>query len=163
METREISLKTCHCDWLKNAANDARFPVVYDGQSNAFKLQCQLDDGTLGYAVLNYCPFCGGKAPDLREEQIFTHISEQERRRLQELTRQIKTIEDAFRVLGEPQRMDSPSQLETQLAQAESELLRAARSLTYQNLSETAIIHITEYEQGNLSIVIQEKFLGKRP
>jgi len=160
MNTPEQSTtRICHCDWLKNAANDERFPVEYDAQSDTFKLQCQLGDGNLGYTVLYYCPFCGGKAPNLRKESTFARISEQERLRLQELTRQIKSIEDAFRILGKP---ETSSLLEAQLSQAENELLQAARSLTYQNISETAIIHITEYEQdGGVSIVIQEKYLGE--
>jgi hypothetical protein len=162
MDTPEKSIRTCHCDWLKNAANDERFPVEYDRQNNTFKLQCQLGEGQLGYAVLHYCPFCGGRAPDIRKEKTFTHISEQEHQRLQQLTQQIKSIEDAFRILGEPQMMDPPSFLETRLSQAENDMLRAARSLTYQNVSETAIVHITEYEQGNISIVFQEKYLGER-
>ena len=122
MNTAEKSTRICHCDWLKNAANDPRFPIEYDAQSNTFKLQCQLGDGNLGYAVLNYCPFCAGLAPDLRKEKIFTHISEQERQRLQEITRQIKSIEDAFRILGEPDPRYAASRLESQM---ESQLLES--------------------------------------
>jgi len=153
MSSEDKAVKTCTCDWLKNAAEDARFPVDYDEESNQFKLRCQLEDGELGYIVLHFCPFCGGKAPDIKKERTFACISEQEFLRLQELTRQIQSIEDAFRILGEP---------EFGVGGAEQELLEAARSLTYQNISETATIHITEYEQGKVRIVIQEKFIGKR-
>lgn len=166
MATHEKSIKTCTCDWLKNAADDARFPIEYDRQTNEFKLCCQLEDGTIGYTVLHYCPFCGGKAPDIRKEQSFTQLSEQEFLRLQELTRQIKSIEDAFRILGEPElgepEFNEPEFNEPEFSRAEQELLQAARSLTYQNLSETATIHIIEYEQGNVRIVIQEKFIGRQ-
>ncbi|WP_455212341.1 DUF6980 family protein [Kaarinaea lacus] len=157
MALQEKPSKTCTCDWLKNAAEDARFPIEYDRESNEFKLCCQLDDGEIGYTVLHYCPFCGGKAPDVRKAQSFAQLSEQEFLRLQELTQQIKSIEDAFRILGKPE-IGEP-----ELTQAEQELLQAARSLTYQNVSESATIHITEYEQGNIRIVIQEKFIGKQP
>ena len=156
MASREKSVKTCTCDWLKNAADDPRFPIEYDRQNNEFKLCCQLEGGEIGYTVLHFCPFCGGKAPDIRKEQSFTQLSEQEFLRLQELTQQIKSIEDAFRILGEPE-LGEP-----EISQAEQELLQAARSLTYENLSETATIHITEYEQGNVRIVIQEKFIGRQ-
>ena len=159
MTSHEKSVKTCTCDWLKNAADDPRFPIEYDPQKNEFKLCCQLEGGEIGYTVLHFCPFCGGKAPDIRKEQSFTQLSEQEFLRLQELTRQIKSIEDAFRILGEPE-LGEPELGEPEFG--ESELLQAARSLTYQNLSETATIHITEYEQGNVRIVIQEKFIGRR-
>ena len=106
----------------------------------------------MGYTVLHYCPFCGGKAPDIRKEQTFTQMSEQEFLRLQELTQQINSIEDAFRILGKPELGERE--------QADQQLLEAARSLTYQHLSESAVIHITEYEQGKIRIVIQEKFIG---
>ena len=160
MTAREKSTRVCTCDWLKNAATDARFPVEYDEQSNKFKLQCRLEDGKLGYTVLHFCPFCGGMAPDIRKEKTFTQISEQEFLRLQELTRQIKSIEDALRILGEPQLVYSPLSMQAQISQAEQEMLQNARSLTYQNISETAIIHITEYEQGGVRIVFQEKYIG---
>ena len=159
MVIQEKNTKTCTCDWLKNAADDARFPVEYDQESNEFKLCCQLENGEMGYTVLHYCPFCGGKAPDIRKEQTFTDISEQEFLRLQELTQQINSIEDAFRILGKPE-LGEPALGELQLARADQELLEVARSLTYQNLSESAVIHITEDEQGNIRIVIQEKFIG---
>jgi hypothetical protein len=152
MTSQEKPVKTCTCDWLKNAADDARFPIEYDRQTNQFKLCCQLGGGEVGYTVLHFCPFCGCKAPDIRKEQLFTEISEQEFLRLRELTRQISSIEDAFRILGEPELLGS-----------EQELLDAARSLTYQHLSESATIHIIEYENGNVRIVIQEKYIGTQP
>lgn len=151
MASVDKEVKICSCEWLKNAAADERFPIEYDVESNQFKLRCELGDGELGYTVMHFCPFCGGKAPDVKKEQNFAQLSEQELLRLQELTRQIKSIEDAFRILGEPQ-----------LAQVEQEFLEAARSLTYQNISEAATIHITEYGQGDVRIVFQEKYIGNR-
>ncbi len=166
MVLQEKPMKTCTCDWLKNAADDARFPIEYDRESNEFKLCCQLGGGEIGYTVLHYCPFCGGKAPDIRKEQTFAQISEQEFLRLQELTRQINSIEDAFRILGKPElgnpELGEAELGEPELGQAEQELLEVVRSLTYQNVSDTAVIHITEYEQGNVRIVIQEKYIGRQ-
>jgi hypothetical protein len=171
MASQDKPIKTCTCDWLKNAADDARFPIEYDKETNEFKLCCQLGEGEIGYTMVYYCPFCGGKAPDIQKEQTFTQLSEQEFLRLQELTRQINSIEDAFRILGKPEigkpdlgepESAEPGTWEPEMAAAEQELLQAARSLTYQNLSETATIHITEYQHGDVRIVIQEKYIGSR-
>ena len=159
MAFQKKSLKTCTCDWLKNAADDERFPIEYDEESNEFKLRCDLGEGQRGYTVMHFCPFCGGKAPDIKKERTFSRISEQEFIRLQEITRHIRSIEDAFRILGKPE-LGKPEPGNPEMG--EQELLEAAHSLTYQNISETATIHITEYEQGQVRIVIQEKFLGKR-
>ena len=149
----------CSCDWLKNAANDERFPVIYDEQTNQFKLLCQLEDGQKGFIVLHFCPFCGGMAPDVKKEETFAQISEQEFNRLQELTRQIKSLEDALRIFGEPE-LDIPQRANADLVEQED--LETGRSLTYTNISETAVVHVTEYEGGGIRIVFQEKYIGKR-
>lgn len=153
-------MKTCTCDWLKNAANDERFPVEYDEQDNQFKLRCQLGDEKPGYTVLYFCPFCGGRAPDLKKEKIFAQISELEFERLQDIAREIQSIEDAFRILGEPEQEFSREEQRAILSAEEKELMDAARALTYQNVSETATIHVIEYKEGGVRIIIQEKFIG---
>lgn len=160
MHNDDSEQRHCVCNWLLEAMEDPRFPVEYDSETNQFKLICRLSENEVGYTVLHYCPLCGGKAPDIRQQQLFAQMSQQELNRLQALTNEIKSIEDALRILGEPE-MDVPQTAQSALMEEEEEMEEFMRSLTYENLSETAVVHITDFANGHVRIVFQEKYIGK--
>lgn len=157
MKNLEEHSKTCQCEWLKEAAEDVRFPIEYDKDKNQFKLRCLLDDDHIGFTVLHYCPLCGGLAPDVRKEQNFLDLSSQELLRLKRITGEIKSIEDALRVLGHPEEL--MEQVKREITDLYVEELR---SLTYHNVSETAVIHVIADDDGSVRIVFQEKYIKKR-
>lgn len=50
-----------------------------------------------------FCPFCGGKMSGFNSSRLKQHsISKQEEERLKKLTVHIKSIEDAYEILGKP-------------------------------------------------------------
>jgi hypothetical protein len=141
----------CDCRWLIEAAEDLRFPVFYDEQDNQFKLICQLENGGTGYTSFYFCPMCGGRAPDLRKQALFEQVTAQELTRLQALTQDIQSIEDALRILGKPE-LDAEPRTGRE----------PGRVLTYHKVSETAVVHITASADGTVRIVFQEKYIGSR-
>jgi hypothetical protein len=87
----------CTCGWLERAAEEPSSPIGFDERLNEYHLV----HGRF-YSIFRFCPFCGCKAPKSRRESLFEVVPEAEMERLQNLVKGIKTLDDARRVLGEP-------------------------------------------------------------
>ena len=90
----------CDCNTLQEAADNPLLPIEFDSQVNEFHLVYK--DGSQGHSILYHCFFCGGKAPESKRHLLFATISEDERFRLRELTKPLKTLDDVLAEFGKP-------------------------------------------------------------
>ncbi len=148
----------CDCDVLDRAADEPDTPIAFDAQTNEYQLVHSEENR--GLMVFYYCPFCGGRTPDTRRGRLFARITFAEVQRLKKLTRDIKTIDDAIRVLGKPD-ADHPDGITTQTPDSETEptQIKSYRMITYSGLSETAVVQITDYRRDRVEIQFTGKFL----
>jgi len=147
----------CDCRTLDRAADEPANPIIFSARTNEYQLVYGDDDNQAGM-LLYYCPFCGGRTPDSQRDRLFSRITMAETDRLKELTRGIKTIDDAIRVLGEPD-TDVPDGVTVVTDESETEPARVQsyRTIIYSGLSDTAIVHITDDGRGG----IYTQFVGR--
>jgi hypothetical protein len=149
----------CDCVVLDMAADEPDTPIVFDDRTNEYQLVHGKDNG--GHMVFYYCPFCGGRTPDTRRGRLFARITLAEMQRLKELTRDIRTIDDAIRILGEPD-ADIPDGETSWTDDSETEptQIKSYRMITYSGLSETAVVEITDHRKERVEIQFTGKFLN---
>ncbi len=146
----------CDCRTLDSAADEPDIPIIFSANTNEYQLVH--GDDNQSRMLLYYCPFCGGRTPDSRRDRLFSRITMAETDRLKELTRGIKTIDDAIRLLGTPD-TDSPDgvTIVTDGSETDPTKIESYRTITYSGLSVAAVVHITDYRGGGIQI----QFFGK--
>jgi hypothetical protein len=134
--------------------------VAFDPKMNEYSITYAVPGGN-GFALLRYCPGCGGKAPASVRQSLFARLTNAEVHRLQELTAGIKTVADAFNVLGAPDD-DCPVGAGQVSAYRDDEpqVAEFFRTLVYRRLSETADVHVTVRSDHDLRITYQGKYIG---
>jgi hypothetical protein len=107
---------------------------VFDEQMNEYHLKHFDLDGTgrQALSIIFHCVRCGGAAPESLRATFFAHITDAEKRRLQELTSGLRMVENAFAKLGPPDE-DHPRGRTTQSPSSDTEpsIVRSYRLLTY--------------------------------
>lgn len=141
----------CDCAGLDISVDESNTPIVFDAQTNEYHLV--YGDENQGIMVFYYCPFCGGRLPDSRRHRLFARITQAEATRLRTLIEGIRTIEDACRILGEP---------DTDLAQGETHMtpesaseptqVDSYRTIRYSKLSDTAVVEFTDYRKDRVGV-----------
>src|SRR5262245_42398099 len=100
----DFSAPNCECRMLERFSKEPSVPIEFDAELNEYHIL-----GALGERLMVYhCPFCGGRAPDSRRNELFMHITLAEKLRLMELTRDLKTLDDVLGAFGSPD-MDNPA------------------------------------------------------
>ena len=153
---------SCTCNYLQNEADEPDSPVEFDARMNEFHFVYQTN-GNKTEMIIRHCPFCGGKAPQSKRTTLFAKISDAERNRLLELTRNLHTIEEVFAALGPPD-IDNPNGWITESPEKDGEpgKVQAYRTLVYENLSETAKVNMTVHAAGQVAISFSGKYLGNK-
>ncbi|MFO0648775.1 MAG: hypothetical protein U0326_21215 [Polyangiales bacterium] len=162
-----VTEQSCACHYLERAADDPQSPIVFDPKLNEYNFVYPdpSSDGTceVGNASLRiyHCPFCGGAAPESKRHLLFAVISPEERQRLDRLLAGIKSVEDAFRVLGVPDR-DDPHGVTVEQPELEgiAPIRQSYRSLTYSRLSSTVEVILTDYRADGVHVALQGKYIG---
>jgi len=131
----------CDCDVLQRMADDPKFPIEFDATLNEYHITHAGD----GYALIYYCPFCGGSTL-----------------RLSELTKNLRTIQDVTTALGEPD-IRQPVGVVTTTPERDGkpEVTRSCPVLIYTKLSDVADIHVTVYPTDRVAITFQGKGIKK--
>src|SRR4029079_18495626 len=95
-------------------------------------------------ANLYFCPFCGCKAPSSRRESLFEVVTESEMERLQNLIKGIRTLDDARRVLGEPDEGIEPggSSGPSRSEKDQPAITLYGRAFRWLHLSEAAVVSV---------------------
>lgn len=157
----------CECGYLQRAADDPDSPIVYDARLNEFNFEYPSvpgdgDEGTKSMLRIYHCPFCGGAAPESKRDLLFAAVTLEEENRLGELLTGIKTLDDAIRKLGDPDR-DEPDGVTQKTPERDGNppIIESFRSIVYCGLSNTADVHIIDYRQNGVGIRLQGKCLGQ--
>ena len=120
------------------------------------------DPENAGGWILRHCFFCGGKAPDTLREYLFARLTNEERWRLVDLTKPLKTVEDVVAVLGQPDSDREAGSINTYPEKdGNPEETTYQRILSYRNLSETANVRVMVYATGQVAFSFTGKSLEK--
>lgn len=150
-------LPFCECRWLERAAHDLHCPIEFDSKLNEYNLKTTNDSSMRIY----HCPFCAGRAPVSLRPQMFAVISPQETIRLHQLTKHITNETELRDTLGEPTQTFEPGVVvEDAEFDGHAAEVRTAKSLRYDQHSETAVISATISRDGRARISFAGKYLG---
>lgn len=144
----------CTCGMLDWALEEPGVPVGFDAVAREFYLR--------GYAgsqsPIHHCFFCGGTAPPSKRERLFFSPTRSEIERLAELTRDLPTVDEAIRRLGQPDE-DYPAGLTVISPESEGRPATAStyRSLVFARLSETTNICLVDYGPQGVSFTFEGK------
>ena len=142
----------CACGWLERLAARPRLPIEFNEKFNEY----YITDGSVDRRVeiaIYHCPFCGGAAPESKRGEFFETISDDEAKRLWVLVSGVKTIDDAFRILGTPDR-DLPA------SAPDRGHHKTTRVLTYSGLSTVAEVQVLVSSNNEVEVTIAGKYKG---
>lgn len=144
----------CKCGWLERAADDPKCPVKFDAKLNEYHMIY----GTKGIMMLYHCPFCGGSAPKSKRELLFQKLTDAERQRLVNLTKDMRKVHDVTRVFGEPNIRHQVGMVTTKPERdGKPETTQSYPTMVYTKLSEMADVHVTVYPTDKVGIHFQGK------
>ena len=148
----------CDCDTLERMADNPKCPVEFDAELNEFHIVGQGHSQWMIY----YCPFCGGSAPKSRRSHLFHKITDDESRRLCDLTKQIRTLQDVTAAFGEPEIRQAVGLVQTTPERdGKPETTRSYPVMIYTKLSELVDMHVTIYPTERVGISFRGKPIKK--
>jgi hypothetical protein len=96
------SAPKCDCRTLERLSKEPSVPIDFNAKLNEYYIV-----GAVGEEIMIYhCPFCGGRTPVSRRDELFMHVTHAEMERLNGLTRGLKTLDDVLNAFGSPDRDD---------------------------------------------------------
>lgn len=133
----DFSAPKCDCRTLERLSREPSVPIEFDAKLNEYNIR-----GAAGELIMIYhCPFCGGRTPDSRRDELFVHVTHAEMERLKILTRGLKTLADVLDVFGSPDRDDPAGCGITRDDGTGLPRTTYYRQLTFNALSDTARVH----------------------
>ena len=155
--------KFCTCGWLERAAAEPSSPIGFDERLNEYHIV-----HGRAYTILRFCLFCGCRTPKSRRESLFEVVPEAEMERLQDLVKGIKTLDDARRILGEPDEvMETGGSRETPESETEpSRVTIYGRTFRWLHLSQSAEIFVQMPALAEVSVGLcakRKRRVGCRP
>ncbi len=157
MPSISVTAKPCKCGLIERFAKYPENPIKYDRETKEYYFSY-----SGGRLVIRHCFFCGGKAPASLRSSLFAVIPEKEKTRLHELTKNIKSLKDATKVLGKPSFESCVMDTDiTPRKKEKAEETQSFKSFVYNNLSETADIMITDYRTQDVKVAFLAKSLKK--
>jgi len=148
-----LQASECECGTLEQHSREPSIPIVFDAALNEYHIV-----GTAGQQVMiNYCHFCGGRAPASRRDENFHNLDHQEQMRLIKVIGGLKTLADVMDRFGAAD-FDVPNAtFVTERADAVSPKTTYFRQMIYRGLSDTADVHVVV----GLNDVVQFSFSPK--
>jgi Domain of unknown function (DUF6980) len=144
----------CKCGHLGRLAEDPREAVEFDAQLNEYHVR--RTDGS-GYSLIYFCPLCGGRAPKSQRGSLFHRLTDAERHRLTELTKDLRTVQEVIAALGEPDLKGLRVSVTTPEKEGKPETTQTYPAMTYSKLSDSAIINVQVYPNDRVAITFQGK------
>ncbi len=153
-----VTRKPCVCKFLQRTAAEPGEPIVFDQSVSEYHITRPRG----GHWIIFHCPQCGGAAPQSTRRELFAWVTSAEVDRLEELTRDLKTVDEAIRALGKPAH-DMPRGLQIRTKQTPKVPSRVTsyRVFTFTRLSTTADVELTDYGVDGIRFTFQGKYLGK--
>jgi hypothetical protein len=127
----------CDCRFLERLSREPSVPIEFDPKLNEYHI---VGAGG-GKTMIYHCPFCGGRAPDSRREELFTHITHAESGRLKALTIDLKTVDDVLKTFGLPDYDNPAGYANTKDDGAGRPITTYYRQLTFGGLSDSAYVN----------------------
>jgi hypothetical protein len=152
----------CKCGFLEREAHDPDSPIVFDKELNEYQVEYKhRTSGEISHMMIYHCPFCGGAAPESLRQGLFAVISDEEENRLMEMTKDIRTLEDAMAKFGPPD-YDEPNSVKVEIPECEAggPTIQRFRRIIYCSLSDTADVHIIDFLRDRVQVMFQGKYIG---
>lgn len=87
--------------WLEDAAADPSVPIAFDAEVNEYYIEVKKGD-IEARMIIKFCPNCGGDAPVSTRGDLFSVVSMEDRTRVHELARKLRTKADVLAAWGQP-------------------------------------------------------------
>jgi hypothetical protein len=132
----DFNAPKCDCGSLERYSKEPSIPIEFDARLNEYHIR-----GAAGEEIMIYhCPFCGGRTPNSRRDELFMHITLSEMERLRALTQDLKTLDDVLHAFGPPD-LDNPTGYgETKDDSSGRPYTTYYRQLRFTGLSDTAYV-----------------------
>lgn len=157
-----VTETSCTCQFLENGASDPNTPIRFDPDLNEYSIMYSWGYEDYGSMCIYHCPFCGGRTPQSRRQQLFAEVPESEYERLRELTKGIVSVDDAIQILGSPSRDDArplpPGY--TAPTDRDGNSKWPVRALTWSELSEVADVQLCELADSSTQLIYVPKYTG---
>jgi hypothetical protein len=110
---------------------------------------------------LRYCPWCGGSAPESLRQTFFATITGDEWTRLRKLTADLDSLDQVLSKFGPPD-SDTKSGIGrmTRETADSGPIAESFRTLTYGDLSPTAIVRVAVHPDGSAHFSFGAKYIG---
>jgi hypothetical protein len=143
----------CHCGGLEYAAENPNHAVEFDYGTNEFQIVKRIGPCE-SILRIRFCFYCGGRAPRSMRESLFDYVPSEEHARIAQLFKDIRTIEDAIKLFGQPNQ-DIPG---GDVRKDDSETWSiVSRSIVYTNVSDIADVRLVFSTGGGVELGIQGK------
>jgi hypothetical protein len=150
----------CKCGFLELHANHPDSPIRFDPKLNEYHIIHRTSTSEEAMMMIYHCPFCGGRAPKSRRDELFHRLTHAEQQRLCELTKAMRTVQDVTTAFGEPDiRQPIGMVAITPEKDGQPERTQSYPVMIYTKLSETANVHVTVYPTDKVAISFQGKGL----
>ena len=148
----------CDCGVLERMADNPKCPIEFDAALNEYHIT--REGG--GFSMIYFCPFCGGSTPESKRSRLFHRITDDEQRRLIDLTKDMRTVQEVTRAFGEPDIGQPVGMVRTKPEKdGKPETTQSYPVMIYEKLSDTADIHVIIYPTDKVGISFQGKALKK--
>jgi len=101
--------------------------------------------------TIYHCPLCGGRAANARHVAVLDDITDNERRRLINLTKNLRTVQDVAGAFGEPDFRRTMSM------GGNPDTTKFYPVMIYAKLSTTADVHVMIFPADRVGISFQPK------
>lgn len=152
----------CKCGFLQREANRPDSPIRFDPGLNEYRFAYLKNTGQEAAIMIFHCPLCGGRASNFRRAEPFNSVSDAERHRLSNLTKNLRTVQDVATAFGEPDiRRTMGLDGGSSGAGAGSDTTKFFPVMIYTRLSDTADVHVIIFPADRVGISFQPKSLKK--
>jgi hypothetical protein len=151
-------LAPCQCGFLEGEANHPDSPIRFDAKLNEYHFIHHMSTGEEAKMMIYHCPFCGGRAPESRRDELFHRLTEAERHRLFKLTERLRTLDQVIAAFGQPD-LDQPVGLVkvTPERDGKPETTESCRVVIYTKLSDTADVHVKVHPTNRVAFSFSAK------
>ena len=141
----------CDCGVLERASRESDHSIRWDERLNEYYIA-----HGKGRMMIYYCPFCGGSTPKSRRSLLFHTLTDAERHRLTNLTKDMRTVQEVTGRFGEPD-IHQPvgCVITTPERDGRPETTESYPVMIYTKLSEIADVHVTIYPADRVGISFQ--------
>jgi hypothetical protein len=146
----------CDCGVLERASRESDHVIRWDERLNEYHIVYGKSGRPM---MIYYCPFCGGSTPKSRRSLLFHTLTDAERQRLCNLTKEMRTVKEVVGAFGEPDIRQPVGIVQTTPERdGKPETTESYPVMMYTKLSETVDVHVTIYPTDRVGI----SFRGKR-